>query len=106
MVYLNTLLLLHSALMPSVVKMPLNGWLEAVHLIVMEITLLIMELCFLNFSGNPAINYQLLPASGEFCHLLIFANSLDPDHADRTLGLIWIQNVRHSDSVLEIFRKG
>ena len=41
--YLNTLVLLHSAFMLSVVKMPLNGRLEAVQKLVMEITLLIME---------------------------------------------------------------
>ena len=40
-----------------------------------------------------------LPASGEFCLLLmIFAISLDPDQIipDILLGLIWIQAVRHS----------
>ena len=41
--YLNTLLLLHSTLMFSVVKIPLKGKLEAMHKISMEITLLIME---------------------------------------------------------------
>ena len=53
--HLNTLLLLHSAFMLSVVKMPLKGAVG----IVMEITLLIMENhrkiveLFLNFCGNP-----------------------------------------------------
>ena len=41
--YLNTVLLLHSAFMLSMVKMPLKGRLEAIHQIVMEITLLIIE---------------------------------------------------------------
>ena len=41
--YLNTLLLLHSTFMLSVVNMPLKGRLKAMHKIVMEITLLIME---------------------------------------------------------------
>ena len=41
--YLNTLLLLHSTFRLSVVKMPLKGRLEAMHKIVMEIALLIME---------------------------------------------------------------
>ena len=36
--YLNTLLLLHSTFMLSVVKMPLKGEVGAMHLIVMEIT--------------------------------------------------------------------
>ena len=51
--YLNTLQLLHSAFMLSVVKMPLKGEVGGSVLIVMEITLLItenhgkiMELCF------------------------------------------------------------
>ena len=41
--YLNTVLLLHSAFMLSMVKMLLKGRLEAIHQIVMEITLLIIE---------------------------------------------------------------
>ena len=41
--YLNTLLLLHSAFMCSVVKMPLKGEISGRALIVMDITLLIME---------------------------------------------------------------
>ena len=41
--YLNTLQLLHSAFMLSVVKMPLKGEVGGSALIVMEITLLIME---------------------------------------------------------------
>ena len=41
--YLNTELLLHSAFMLSMLKMPLKGRLEAIHQIVMEITLLIIE---------------------------------------------------------------
>ena len=52
--YLNTLLLLHSAFMLCVVKMPLNGEVGGCALNVMEITSLIMEnhgkimeLCFL-----------------------------------------------------------
>ena len=54
--YLNTLLLLHATFMLSLVKMQLKGRLEAMHEIVMEITLLIMEnhgIVFLNFCGNP-----------------------------------------------------
>ena len=35
-----------------------------------------------------------------------FANSLDPDQAHKTSGLIWIQTVCHSDGIPErIFRK-
>ena len=41
--YLDTLLLLHSAFMLSMVKMPLKGKVGAMHEIVMEIMLLIME---------------------------------------------------------------
>ena len=41
--YLNTLLLLYSPFMLSVVKMLLKGKLEAMHYIFMEIALLIME---------------------------------------------------------------
>ena len=40
--------------------------------------------------------FNSLPASHDFCHLLIaFANSLDPDQdqADKMSGLIWIQTV-------------
>ena len=50
--YLNSLLLLHSAFMPSEVKMPLKGEVE----IVMEITLLIMEKswnCVFEFLWEP-----------------------------------------------------
>ena len=53
---LNTLLLMHSAFMLSVVKMQLKGEVE----IVMEITLLIIAnhgknhgIVFFNFCGNP-----------------------------------------------------
>ena len=52
--YLNTLLLLHSTFMPSVVKMPLKGEVG----IVMEITMLIVEnhgIVFLHFCGNPVV---------------------------------------------------
>ena len=41
--YLNTLLLLNSTFMLILVNMLLKGMLEAIHKIVMEITLLIME---------------------------------------------------------------
>ena len=41
--YLDTLLLLHSAFMLSMVKMLLKGRLGAMHLIVMEIILVIMQ---------------------------------------------------------------
>ena len=54
--YLNTLLLLHSVFMLSVVKMALKGEVGGHAKIVMEITLLIMEnhgVVFLNFYGNP-----------------------------------------------------
>ena len=45
-------------------------------------------------------NSYSLPVSRKCCHLLlIFANSLDPDMADRILGMIMIQTVLHSDSV-------
>ena len=33
---------------------------------------------------------------------MIFANSLDPDQAQQTSGLIWIQSVWHSDGIPEI----
>ena len=41
--YLNTSLLLNSTFMLSVVKMPLKGEVLAMHKIVMDFTLLIME---------------------------------------------------------------
>ena len=59
--YLNTLLMLHSTFMLSVVKMPLKGEVG----IVMEITLLIMENhgkfmdVFLHFCGNPNYDNRL-----------------------------------------------
>ena len=45
--------------------------------------------------------FNSLPARGDSCHLLItFENRLNPDHY-RTSGLIWIQTVSLSDSVLQ-----
>ena len=54
--YLNTLLLLHSAFMLSVVKMPLKGAVSGHALNSHGHTLLIMEnhgIVLLNFCGNP-----------------------------------------------------
>ena len=34
-----------------------------------------------------------------------FANSLDPDQAQQMLGMVWIQTVRRSDGIPEIFLK-
>ena len=54
------------------------------------------------FSGH----YKQLfdAASGDFPRLLItLANSLDPDQDRRSVGPNWIQTVRHSEIVLEIF---
>ena len=64
--YLNTFLLLHSAFMLSVVKMPLKGEIGGHALIkVIEITLIIMEnhgIVFLNCCGNPDM-HSLFPAN-------------------------------------------
>ena len=49
---------------------------------------------------TKGINITLSLLAGDFCLLITFANSLD---ADTTSVLIWIQTVRHSDSVPEIF---
>ena len=47
--------------------------------------------------------FDSLPASGDFCHLLIiFANSLEPDQADILSGLILIQTVWHPDGISKI----
>ena len=48
-----------------------------------------------------------LPASGDFCSLLInFANSLDPEQAQQNKDLISIQSVCHCDGIPERnFRK-
>ena len=53
--YLNTLLLLHSPFMLSLMKMSLKGEVGG-HSLVMQMTLLSMEnhgIVFLNFCGNP-----------------------------------------------------
>ena len=62
--YINTLLLLHSAFMRSVVKMPLKGEVSGHALLVMDITLIVgygkswnnHGIMLLNFCGNPVIN--------------------------------------------------
>ena len=42
------------------------------------------------------------PVSGDFCcQLITFANSCSQISSNRTLVLIWIHTVLHSDSVLE-----
>ena len=52
----------------------------------------------------PFGNLNSFFASGDFCYLqIIFANSLDPDKDRQNVGLIWIQAIRHSDSVPDFF---
>ena len=56
----NMLLLLHSAFMLGLVKLLLKREVGVLHLIVMEITLLIIEnhgIVFFNFCGKPVFRF-------------------------------------------------
>ena len=44
-----------------------------------------------------------LSPSGDFWHLITFANSLDPDQDPQTLTLNWVQTIWHSNSAPESF---
>ena len=76
----------HSAILSTFIKLPF---------VIKTFVLSIFEWPF--YTG-----FTVSLASGDFCLLITFANSLGPDIMSV---LIWIQTIWYTDSVSEIFRQ-